>query len=581
MASPHPRIAQKAPHTLSTTLCNRQFNVYTFVYGTTGVAVSTLNTAEAVPTRTCAGDFRSTSEMVAVPKHYAVGGASNAICAWCGQGFSANNFHAVGSWSVAVPGSARFTTPGRSTGGRARAHESYYVQSLIPLPAARRLSPWPTSRRLCSHGCLARARAKEYAMLEEIEEGGAISRSTSPLRPAARSAPPSCADMQAYGLRSLSPTLGSSAAVAVFAPALADTSSPPSSKDSPGPWLGIVTVKIDSAVGLVVHAVGQAAESAVYDSFCVAAFGRQKRSTGLVKGEVNPHFSEELVFDVHEEDVPIGFLASPDRRQRKKADSERDVILEVLQAERRQRAALLRKLSSGQQNARKTAMLPAGANMKSAQMPWDTLGVKPGPNDCKISIVLFHQPADPALPLESLGQCSICALDLLRNGRRNSAQAVGRLTHPDPNMVARGIVHVTIRFKPAKECAALQPKTQDPAEGGAWHKHHLAGSHPRPRSVMRSLADTGRGKGVPQSHTGPYAQTNLLEDLPWKRVEHEAELKVKVRAWDKVSFQLHLSACMRVICLRIAIMFQGTDCSVANAQRIGTQHLHLAPTTNN
>ena len=43
-----------------------------------------------------------------------------AVCAWCGQGFSAPNFHAVGTWSIAVNGSCVFTTPSRTTGGRQR-----------------------------------------------------------------------------------------------------------------------------------------------------------------------------------------------------------------------------------------------------------------------------------------------------------------------------------------------------------------------------------------------------------------------------------------------------------------------------
>jgi hypothetical protein len=91
-----------------------------------------------------------------VQKHYSCGGPLNATCAWCGQSFMAYNFHSVGPFSLAVPGSTRFNATGRSTGGRERAHEIYY-ESFIQLPAARRLSPWPTQRRICTQECLANA----------------------------------------------------------------------------------------------------------------------------------------------------------------------------------------------------------------------------------------------------------------------------------------------------------------------------------------------------------------------------------------------------------------------------------------
>jgi hypothetical protein len=475
-----------------------------------------------------------------VHKHYAGGGPSTATCAWCGQGFSANNFHSAGTWSVAVPGSARFTTPSRSTGGRARAPERYFVQSLIPLPAARRLSPWPTSRRLCSGECLGKARAQERAMLEQLEHGGATHHSTQRRPPRARSASPAWASTQAFGIRSLSPAWGgSSYAETRAATTEADAFAPAASKGSAGMWLGVLTVKIDSAVGLVVHEVGHAAESTVYDSFCVAVCGRQQRSTGLVKDNVNPHYGEEFVFDVYDEDVPVGFLAAPDRRERKKAELARNLVQEELQTERRQRAALLRRIS-GQKKSKSASLLPAGTDLKGAKVPWDSLCVVPGPNNCNVSIAVFHRPADPALPLESLGQCSISALDLLRNGQPSSVRAVGRLVHPDPTMVARGIIHVSIQFKPAKMCAAIEPQKEDALECGVWHKLHSAGTHPRPRSVMQSPA-AGKGQTwraelstSPEKLSGAFVQTKLLEDLPWKRVEHEAEWKVKVRAWDKV-----------------------------------------------
>jgi len=63
---------------------------------------------------------------------------------------------------------------------RDRPSEIYYIGSLIPLPAARRVSPCPTSRCICTEDCLKKASAQERAMLDENKVGGSISLSTKP-----------------------------------------------------------------------------------------------------------------------------------------------------------------------------------------------------------------------------------------------------------------------------------------------------------------------------------------------------------------------------------------------------------------
>jgi hypothetical protein len=383
-------------------------------------------------------------------------------------------------------------------------------------------------------------------MLEEIEAGGPISKSTIPRRPGAES--PLLTDLT-YGRRSLSP--------AAMLPLSADASRNLSlsldvtghSRCSPavgttfereigtatvpttGRWLGALKVKIEKGLSLITHQVGHSAEMTASNPFCVVVFGRQQRSTGVVKKTIDPEYGDEFMFDVYEEDVPTGFLASPDRRARKKASLRIDVRAEELKAEKRQRALLLRRVS-GQVKPKKSSMLTEGIDLKHHDMPWDELFVEPGPDNCQIKVHVFHTPSDSNEPLESLGMCSISALDLVRESKGTFCHETGRLVHPDPTMMARGIVNISMSFLSADKCASFKPPDKV-STLGTWHTHDLAGTHPRP-SAASGLA-AFRWSTSPDKTSGAFAQVNLLEDLPWKKVEHESEWKVRVRAWDKTN----------------------------------------------
>jgi hypothetical protein len=482
--------------------------------------------------------------------HYSTGGPSMAWCAWCGQAFSANNFHAIGSWTVAAPGSAVFKTTGRSGGGRKRPMEAYFVSRLVPLPAARRLSPWPTSRRVCSEGCLHRARAYERSSLDEMDDGGAISRTTRPARPLSRTESPARTDMDAtFGRRSLSPAAliarqdGTRALSPAFSMSRVALSMDSAAQETAGQWLGVLRVKVEEGMGLITHAAGQAADMEPSDSFCVVSFNRFQRSTGLVKAALNPQFGDEFFFDVYEEDVPVGFLASPDRRERKRNEKSGMAILhEELRLEKRQRASQLRRVR-GQTRRRKQSFFNAGVGIHDSEVPWEHLCVEPGPDACNVKIAVFHKSSDPTLPLKSLGNCSVSALDLVRDPAQGLNRIPGRLVHPDPTMVARGMVFISMNFEPADKCGALQAQEEASSKLGMWQRHEAAGTHPRP-SVTTMDSASGNAGGKPEGRrstalspdklTRAFKQIHLQADLPWKRVEHESECKIRVHSWDKV-----------------------------------------------
>ena len=556
-------------------------------------------------------------------KHYSCGGPLNATCAWCGQSFMAYNFHSAGPFSLAVPGSTRFNATGRSTGGRERAHEIYY-ESFTQLPAARRLSPWPTQRRICTQECLQKARAFERAMLEETETGGALSKCTIRINELRRTGAPSPSfshtsptNNDSYARRSLSPAPMlnlSSENSRTLSPTHNNTiqSCLPDNQEidrTRGKWMGSLKVKIENAVNLLTHKVGTSAVVRTSDSFCVVVFGRQQRVSGLVKGALNPDYGDEFVFDVYEEDVPAGFLASPDRRERKKAAMDLDIDVEELKAEKKRRTALLRR-TLGQSVSKKPKMITCGLDQKEGNLPWDQLHIPPGPDNCQIKIAIFHQKmgfsehsapdatmtsgsqasisgtvksdsraietnycktdaeamqpsgsdAEAMQPsglssrigsnetkiqteksgvvsrtgsneiqrqvedIEPLGICSISALELVRDSKKKSRQVRGRLVHPDPEMVARGIVNIQMGFEGADNNPLKPPEA--PIE--TWHRHESAGTHPRP------TAAPSRASALPGKVSRAFKQIHLNEALPWKLVETESDLMVKVRAWDKV-----------------------------------------------
>ena len=100
----------------------------------------------------------------------------------------------------------------------------------------------------------------------------------------------------------------------------------------------------------------------------------------------------------------------------------------------------------------------------------------------------------------------------------------GRLVHPDPEMVARGIVNIQMGFEGADNNPLKPP--EPPIE--TWHRHESAGTHPRPTAAP-SLASA-----LPGQVSRAFKQIHLNEALPWKLVETESDLMVKVRSWDKV-----------------------------------------------
>ena len=500
--------------------------------------------------------------------HYATGGPAIACCAWCGQSFSASNFHHQGSWTVAVKGSVVFKSTGRSGGGRQRPMEAYFVSRLVPLPAARRLSPWPTSRRVCSEGCLQRARAYEQASLDEMDDGGAISRTTKPARPFSQTDSPARAGMSpTFGQRSLSPAtyVASPDATTALSPIL-DSTMDRACKETAGRWLGVLKVKVEEGKGLITHEVGEAAELNASDSLVVVAFNRSQRSTGLVKAAVNPKYGDELLFDVYEEDVPVGFMASPDRRERKRNEnSGMALIQDELRLEKRQRASQLRRVRGQRRRSRPSVLFTTGIDLRESEVPWEQLCVEPGPDDCTVKICVFRKEKsekDPTLPLSmlsSLGNCSISALELVRNPTQGLRRVTGRLTHPDPRMVARGIVIISMNFEPAEKCGTLQPQEEAGSKLGMWQRHEAAGTHPRPAS--RTIASASGKAGAkqegrrstslsPDKLTRAFKQIHLQEDLPWKRVEHVTECKIRVHSWDKVVF---LSACPWPACLLLPV----------------------------
>jgi hypothetical protein len=301
-----------------------------------------------------------------------------------------------------------------------------------------------------------------------------------------------------------------------------------------GSWLGVLKVKIHEAKNVIAHQVGHTAEMVASNCFCVVAFGRQKRCTGLVKQSLNPQFKEEFIFDVFEEDVPIGFLASPDRRMRKQRSMSVDIGLEELKAERKMRAELLRRVR-GQLRPKKDPLLTVGIEFKPHDLPWDELcglsGVDAGPDDCKLKIAIFHKPLSPAEQIKSLGTCRISALDLVGTSCQRSSNVVGRFVHPDSNMMARGIVNVSMTFKSANRCGTPQPESNNPC--GNWHQHEATGTHPRPSAFSKGPGTTGTK--LPGKTSRAFVQTKLLEDLPWKQIEHETERRVRVHTWDKVN----------------------------------------------
>lgn len=222
--------------------------------------------------------------MPALEHHAPGGGPSMAVCAWCGQGFSAPNFHAVGTWSIAVNGSCVFTTPSRTTGGRQRPAYVQFETRLGRLPGARRLSPWPTARRVCSSECLAKARSREMAMLDEVPRVQ-FTKTRAELQFLAAGS----SREHTSGLQSLSPIdrrflaeerAGSDDVHDANRFLATSTRLDEQSAGSAGKWLGVLRVRVDDATNLVTHAVGSSAERDGKNACCVAVFGRQKRSTG-------------------------------------------------------------------------------------------------------------------------------------------------------------------------------------------------------------------------------------------------------------------------------------------------------------
>ena len=248
---------------------------------------------------------------------------------------------------------------------------------------------------------------------------------------------------------------------------------------------------------------------------------------GLVKDSIDPQFADDFLFDVYEEDVPRGFLALPDRRQRKQAALHVDPGLEEIRDEKRRRAAALRRAQEPKKT-KKQHMLTNGIDFKSHELSWDELyrlaGIKPGPDDSKVKIAVFHRPLVASAALEPLGTCSLSALDLLGRSKRNSRIMTGSLIHLDPNVMSGGQVRVSMTFETADKCLLLQPQ-QDKSQCGTWHMHKTAGHPPNAFGPARSAEAVEK--------TRAFAQVNLLESLPWTQVAHESEWKVRVSAWDK------------------------------------------------
>jgi hypothetical protein len=319
-----------------------------------------------------------------------------------------------------------------------------------------------------------------------------------------------------------------------------------------GRWLGVLKVKVEEGKGLITHEVGEAAELNASDSFVVVAFNRFQRSTGLVKAALNPKYGDELLFDVYEEDVPVGFMASPDRRERKRSESfGMALIQDELKLEKRQRASQLRRVRGQRRRSRPSVLFTTGIDLRESEVPWEQLCVEPAPNDCTVKICVFRKEKSKLEPLSesSLGNCSISALELVRNPTQGLSRVTGRLTHPDPRMVARGIVIISMNFEPAEKCGTFQPQEEASSKLGMWQRHDAAGTHPRPaaRTIESANGKAGEkreGRRLtslsPDKLTRAFKQIHLQEDLPWKRVEHEAECKIRVHGWDKVVF---LSAC--------------------------------------
>jgi hypothetical protein len=93
-------------------------------------------------------------------------------------------------------------------------------------------------------------------------------------------------------------------------------------------------------------------------------------------------------------------------------------------------------------------------------------------------------------------------------------------------MVARGIVNIQMGFEGADKNPLKPP--EPPIE--TWHKQESAGTHPRP------TAAPSRASALPGKVSRAFKQIHLNEALPWKLVETESDLMVKVRAWDKVIY---------------------------------------------